>query len=90
MRTQVVALRDVAIGRQLSASCLAKICVQATTGTDPRVMPDGTPRLSLTLAAASDVGRARDQGVAVAMVDPNGPAGSAATNLVMLATITSS
>ena len=50
MRTQVVALRDVAIGRQLSASCLAKICVQATTGTDPRVMPDGTPRLSLRLA----------------------------------------
>jgi len=47
---------------------------QANTGTDRRVMPDGTPRLGLTLAPASDVGGAGDQGVAVTSVDPNGPA----------------
>ena len=47
---------------------------QANTGTDRRVMPDGTPRLGLTLAPASDVGGAGDQGVAVISVDPNGPA----------------
>ena len=47
---------------------------QANTGTDRRVMPDGTPRLGLTLAPASDVGGADDQGVAVTSVDPNGPA----------------
>jgi serine protease Do len=37
-------------------------------------VPDGTPRLGLTLAPASDVGGAGNQGVAVVMVDPNGPA----------------
>jgi serine protease Do len=47
---------------------------QGDTGTDRRVMPDGTPRLGLTLAPASDVGGAGDQGVAVTSVDPNGPA----------------
>ncbi len=37
--------------------------------------PDkGMPRLGLTLAPASDVGGAGDQGVAVTAVDPNGPA----------------
>lgn len=37
--------------------------------------PDkGAPRLGLTLAPASDVGGAGDQGVAVTAVDPDGPA----------------
>jgi serine protease Do len=40
---------------------------QSTPGT-------GTPRLGLTLAPASDVAGAGDQGVVVTAVDPNGPA----------------
>jgi S1-C subfamily serine protease len=48
--------------------------LQANTGTDRRVISDATPRLGLTLAPASDVGGAGDQGVAVTSVDPNGPA----------------
>ncbi len=48
---------------------------QANAGTDQQVTPDsGTPRLGLTLAPASDVGGAGDQGVAVMSVDPAGPA----------------
>jgi serine protease Do len=35
---------------------------------------DGTPRIGLTLAPASEVGSAGGQGVAVTAVDPNGPA----------------
>jgi serine protease Do len=48
---------------------------QANAGTDQQGTPDnGTPRLGLTLAPASDVGGAGNQGVAVMAVDPNGPA----------------
>jgi serine protease Do len=48
---------------------------QGNAGTERQPTPDnGTPRLGLTLAPASDVGGAGDQGVAVTSVDPNGPA----------------
>jgi serine protease Do len=48
---------------------------QANADTDERGTRDGgTPRIGLTLAPASDVGGAGDQGVAVTAVDPEGPA----------------
>ena len=48
---------------------------QGNARTDQQVTSDnGTPRLGLTLAPASDVGGAGDQGVAVTLVDPDGPA----------------
>jgi serine protease Do len=48
---------------------------QANAGANEQAAPDnGTPRLGLTLAPASDVSGAGDQGVAITAVDPNGPA----------------
>jgi len=48
---------------------------QRQANADQQATPDnGTPRLGLTLAPASDVGGAGNQGVAVMAVDPNGPA----------------
>jgi serine protease Do len=48
---------------------------QANAGSDEQGTPaSGTPRLGLTLAPASDVGGAGNQGVAVTAVDPDGPA----------------
>jgi serine protease Do len=48
---------------------------QGNAGTERQLTPDnGTPRLGLTLAPASDVAGVGDQGVAVTSVDPDGPA----------------
>jgi serine protease Do len=48
---------------------------QANAGTEQHGTPSsGAPRLGLTLAPATDVGGAGNQGVAVVAVDPNGPA----------------
>jgi serine protease Do len=47
---------------------------QANAGTDQGTRDATTPRLGLTLAPASDVDGAGDQGVAVTAVDPEGPA----------------
>jgi serine protease Do len=47
---------------------------QANAGTDQGTRDSSTPRLGLTLAPASDVDGAGDQGVAVTAVDPEGPA----------------
>jgi serine protease Do len=47
---------------------------QANAGTEQGTPNSGTPRLGLTLAPATDVGGAGNQGVAVVAVDPNGPA----------------
>ena len=49
--------------------------VERIEGTGEIKLAKDDPDAAGQLAAASDVGRARDQGGAVAMVDPNGPAG---------------
>jgi serine protease Do len=48
---------------------------QANASTEQQGAPNnGTPRIGLTLAPATDVGGAGNQGVAVVAVDPSGPA----------------
>jgi serine protease Do len=48
---------------------------QASAGTEQQGTPSsGAPRIGLTLAPASEVGGAGNQGVAVVAIDPNGPA----------------
>jgi serine protease Do len=54
---------------------IGELSDQRQANADPQGTSDnGTPRLGLTLAPASDVGGAGNQGVAVMAVDPNGPA----------------
>ncbi|HSV24024.1 MAG TPA: Do family serine endopeptidase [Xanthobacteraceae bacterium] len=55
---------------------IGELSDQRQANADQQGTPDttGTPRLGLTLAPASDVGGAGNQGVAVMAVDPNGPA----------------
>ena len=54
---------------------IGELSDQRQANADQQATPDnGTPRLGLTLAPASDVGGAGNQGVAVMAVDPNGPA----------------
>ena len=54
---------------------IGELSNQRQANADQQATPDnGTPRLGLTLAPASEVGGAGNQGVAVMSVDPNGPA----------------